>query len=683
MKVISLLFFLMFIALMASGVMAACVVPTENMTVTSTANNTLCGGGNYQFNITNGQNIIIINGNNFTFDCNGSSITGNLSSTSSGIYSVNKENITIKNCNISNFGTNINIQGATKQRLTLQNNILGGAVNYQIDFRGYNSTISNTTFLNTSATSGLILNGATNNINISNNRFYGNIGLSQAAITLYNLLLNGNSFDGLICGTTSVQSYYGFIFTQIENSTFRDNTYQCYQKSGILSTTGVKNILFNNDTFRNNDEGIYFNSINNVNITSSNFINNTFNQDAYALGIEINNSNNVSIINSVFSEIGTAGIYARKVNDFIVSGNSFSFADIASNSYYNWKDYNEPRFAIGIITEYKSYNTECPSDNNMNQACHSKYSSNLITVTANSFSSNTPVKLICQNCSGLTQDLSSYWYRKFNGLTSYSPYREYYVSDSYNLFSNINYSKVQSGVFCTGYSCITNPSMTWKLSSQYIIFININNTDYNSTFYNLSTFNTLINSSGVYQNQNATELNQTIQAGKCVALIYYGSASDPKITSMSDACNITEYSYVSGTSLTVTLSGTNELNLTQLTDLFGPDGYVSINGVHSDSENYSLTSPGTYVFIPDLFAPTSSGQCRSFLLSVLGGWNTLADMISLLIILLIVVVFFKARSGSLDMNAFSNLNSGVKIIGGVIITSVIVLFILVGLASVC
>jgi hypothetical protein len=70
--------------------------------VTSTENNTLCGGGNYQFNDTGNDGVIIVMSDNVLLDCNGTTIIGN-SSGRGIVVSGSRTNVTIRNCNVNKY----------------------------------------------------------------------------------------------------------------------------------------------------------------------------------------------------------------------------------------------------------------------------------------------------------------------------------------------------------------------------------------------------------------------------------------------------------------------------------------------------------------------------------------------------------------------------------------------------
>ncbi len=98
-KVILILCFLFCIVLSLGVSGVSCTsTPVEDCTVD--ANLQFEADGIFTLNDTNGNGAIIIGANDVTLDCNGSTIKGNFTGSSVGIYQNFKTNVTIKNCTL-------------------------------------------------------------------------------------------------------------------------------------------------------------------------------------------------------------------------------------------------------------------------------------------------------------------------------------------------------------------------------------------------------------------------------------------------------------------------------------------------------------------------------------------------------------------------------------------------------
>ena len=141
-------------------------------------------------------------GSNVSMDCLAASVTGTNASSTFGIYS-NQFNTTIKNCNISNFETAINFNGATNGTIDSTNasSTRGGGSGIYLSSSSYN-TITN--FIGTT-TSGYGINSPNSNNNII-------INSTLSANTGYGVYLSGtsnnNQFIGTVSGSASSSAFY-------------------------------------------------------------------------------------------------------------------------------------------------------------------------------------------------------------------------------------------------------------------------------------------------------------------------------------------------------------------------------------------------------------------------------------------------------------------------------------------
>ncbi len=182
----------------------ACLIPTNNTEINTTT--TLCRG-DYHLSDNDNSGALEITNNNIKLDCNNSYIHGN--DTGRGIYINTKNNITLTNCNISNYEYGIYIT------------ISSGGTNIRDSFMFSNEN-------------GLILNNV-QDISVVNNTFISNSGglLYHGAISI----VNSNSNNSIII-----------------NNTIEDNS------RGIYIASGNYNNITGNKIRRNNNNNIVLSS---------------------------------------------------------------------------------------------------------------------------------------------------------------------------------------------------------------------------------------------------------------------------------------------------------------------------------------------------------------------------------------------------------------------------------------
>ena len=94
------LLFILFFIIQANAASAQCVDLSGLNEYIVNESVEICPG-TYYMNDTDNDGVIIINADNITLDCNGSTIVGNGSG--SGIGATNHNNITIENCIVKNY----------------------------------------------------------------------------------------------------------------------------------------------------------------------------------------------------------------------------------------------------------------------------------------------------------------------------------------------------------------------------------------------------------------------------------------------------------------------------------------------------------------------------------------------------------------------------------------------------
>ncbi len=267
-----------------------------------------------------------------TLDCKGYSLTGDASSgADDGVLALNRENITVRNCAVQDFGKNIRF-GGTNGSLIENNTIQDENTNpststgIQVTTNSANNTIANNTAYNLS-NSGISVNGDNNLVegnNVSNNSL---IGISVSSLnnaTVLNNTVFGNGLRGISLShanssrvekNTVEQNQYGIYITNaanhsfIENNTVLDNT-----EFGVL----IEEDSFNNSFINNNFTG---NVLYAILDNASTSVNNTLNYTNSLGSIEFDPALNLTISGNLsFNE------------NLLIANNSAGFnASIAPN----------------------------------------------------------------------------------------------------------------------------------------------------------------------------------------------------------------------------------------------------------------------------------------------------------------------------------------------------------------
>ena len=276
-----------------------------------------------------------------TLDGNNHSIIG--SGTGYGIYISEKNNVTIKNCVISNFTEGIRIEASSNITFT-NNNInlcgLGMFLNTSLNDSIANNTISsngygimlytgsnyntlNNNNVSNNSNSGIYLSSSSNN-SFSGNTFQSNY---------YGISGYASSYNNLIGNTVSLNTSYGIHFNQSSNNILinnvsNSNSYGIYLQAGVGSNT-----LANNTT-NSNSIGIYLynnsgNSLSENAATGSSY-------SGFILSASSNNTihNNNSSSNNGFGMVISSGSY-NTFTENIASNNLYSGLQISGGSNHN------------------------------------------------------------------------------------------------------------------------------------------------------------------------------------------------------------------------------------------------------------------------------------------------------------------------------------------------------------
>ncbi len=236
---------------LVSFVSAECVVPYSYMNINS--DTTLCKGtynlnrgiivGSFALNVLEG----------VTLDCNGSTLIGSGEGVGlgypwyySGIFVWNSKNITIKNCNTTNFGYGITLWGVFNSTIINSVSNKNGAFGSYLYFSDSNK-ILDSRISETKWSSGIKIENSNNNI-LVNNEFNNN---SNEAIAIY------SSSHNNISGNTFNYNRYGINLYDEGYNDIIDNTfYSSDARPPIGSNYWFENIEYVagiNDLYSNNN----------------------------------------------------------------------------------------------------------------------------------------------------------------------------------------------------------------------------------------------------------------------------------------------------------------------------------------------------------------------------------------------------------------------------------------------
>ncbi|MFA6907249.1 MAG: right-handed parallel beta-helix repeat-containing protein, partial [Candidatus Micrarchaeia archaeon] len=229
---------------------------TQNATYGALETNVTCGnalsaaGTTYALNAScsiSGATAFNVSAQNITLDCQGWSITGNNTTATYGIYS-NQFNTTIRNCNISNFGTGIYLYRANNG--TISDTNASSVLQAVTGSYGYGIFLNNT---NLSVISGVVATAPSG---------YGIYLLSSSNNTLANLTATSTSGRALFLYSTSNYNV-AYNVAASANYAIRLETGSSYNVfSNITATTVGGNAIYLTDSAN-------YNNFSNLNATST------------------------------------------------------------------------------------------------------------------------------------------------------------------------------------------------------------------------------------------------------------------------------------------------------------------------------------------------------------------------------------------------------------------------------
>ncbi|HLF54483.1 MAG TPA: right-handed parallel beta-helix repeat-containing protein [Candidatus Nanoarchaeia archaeon] len=244
--------------------MTTVIVPTINITSCPiTLNSSAIVSQNVSANLTEQQSCITIGNDNIQLDCEGFTLRGNNSGV--GVNSTSRENITIKNCFITNFTNNIlfsstltstifnnsalNSTSASISMLSgssnnVTNNTITGAQGVQL---ADSSNIFRGNFINSTTSQGI-------NIVANSNTLINNTVIANAARAIIINSASSNFFENNTANSTSSS---GIELIGSSSNTFRFNRAKSDSQNGILLTNSFSNTFANTTTESDDTSGAF------------------------------------------------------------------------------------------------------------------------------------------------------------------------------------------------------------------------------------------------------------------------------------------------------------------------------------------------------------------------------------------------------------------------------------------
>lgn len=349
-----------------------CVVPSGDFYVNE--DTLLCQG---IYNDTN----IIVNANGVVLDCNGAVLEGNGSGY--GIYLENKDNVTIKNCNVMNYSFGILLNSSSNN--TINNSILNSnKMGLSLTYSSNNNEIVNNTansnyWFGISLISSLNNNIANNIANLNSNAGDYGSGIwleSSSNNAIINNIANSNNINGILLkfssnntmiGNSLKLNGLGIDLSYSSNNTLQENEIS-NNTIGIYSQNSTTTINSNTVCSNNLD----FNSSNWLNTSGTNNTCDTGNWNdasAWGGGCKYSCFNNctanvaVTADKEKYMENETIKITANSVD-----GKNFSYKSIGYTlDYRTWEIYKYKNDSWVFIMGSNAYcrpSVVCTYDNN-------------------------------------------------------------------------------------------------------------------------------------------------------------------------------------------------------------------------------------------------------------------------------------------------------------------------------
>jgi parallel beta-helix repeat protein len=292
---------------------------------------------------------IHIDSSDVEFDCKGYSITYNNTGNAIGIYVHEEDNVTIRNCQVSNMSYMGIALYYTNDSLIQNNTVTNCTTGFILYDSDNNDVLNNTAY--EMGLDGFTLSANSNYNTLTDNvaRDNGQTGFSLSSSCNSNTFVNNtahnNDRDGFSAQSSVSNNltdneaynnaYNGFYFGYAHNGFVMDNNAYSNNMSGFSSSNSDSNTLSGNNAYDNNQSGFYIAYSSDYNALSAN--NASGNQDhGFFLYDSVGNNLSVNVVNSNSDN----GFYIYDggnslINDNNVSGSPVGIYMAGSNSTGN------------------------------------------------------------------------------------------------------------------------------------------------------------------------------------------------------------------------------------------------------------------------------------------------------------------------------------------------------------
>ena len=355
---------------------------------------------------------IVIGYNGITLDGNGHTISG---TTGNGILVQVRTGVTIKNINIKNFDTGINVDNSIG--ITLSGNTVTGSSTSGIT-GSYSNTLTITSNKVSGSSHGIYLVHSTQN-SISNNIVSNNSDGILVSVTdntsVSGNTVSNNSGNGIyliylgsdtVTGNTVSGNNIGILMSQSSTNTIASNTVTGNGNGITVSDDSYNNILIKNTISSNTNSGIsIINSGNAAKITDNTISNNN-------LGISITPSNSVTVYNNnlINNPIQVTGASSSTLGlNPPIGGNYWSdYSPTCTNT--NGDSFCDTPYpfsggTVGVIDNYpwtiqNGWHTTITTGGDITTTVVGNTTSKLVSYTVSATQDSSPISVICTPSSG-------------------------------------------------------------------------------------------------------------------------------------------------------------------------------------------------------------------------------------------------------------------------------------------
>ncbi len=506
-------FFLNFILIGQSASYSSC-------TTLATGYNTLSG------NVAAGGHCFWFNSNT-ELDCKGYTITG-----PSGAFgllaNINKNNLTIRNCKITNFQLGTYIDTSTNIKI-INSTFYGNQHGIYTQNANSNVYIENSTTYSNSGSGVQLGNSGNSDFSLINHVSYGN---TASGVLFYNvdnvfvknLTSYSNQYGLYIDVSTGVNvsdvnlydNFAGFVYSNVNSGVISDvfiNNSPTY--AGILFQNNARNSVFNNVVSSNSQWGVVYQG---SNITFDNF-----SSDKNSVAFYIVSGDGAKIKNSNFSDSTTFEIKIDVTNKLNMCSHNFS--NVIGSLGYPVKFFNS---SVSLSDEILSQLILCDADNSdiSNVSIYGKngYTTNGLMNFYVDNSNFTNLKFnnsawglhFQSSTNNLVENVSG-----FNGIygvvsinSSYNNFTNLYLGNmvsnflnmgtesNFNSFENVDVSNSSAGsgiqIFDSNDNLFINISISYSNAYSGLYLMRSSRND----FYNVSSSFNFLNGVVVYNNSN-------------------------------------------------------------------------------------------------------------------------------------------------------------------------------------